>query len=112
MHVTYFQRKPRQHANFSIERVFEGVRYELAGKIETSVCMAPAHSSGLLRRVWIAWHARRHQGEINHVTGDTNFAALGLDGKRTILTNHDCGYILKSSGVKRWLLGLFWLKLP
>ena len=112
MQVTYYQRKPRAQGNFSIERVFEVVRGELDGRIDARVCVAPCCSSGVLRRAWIAWHARRHQAEINHVTGDTNFTALTLDGKRTILTNHDCAYIVHSSGLRRWLLGLIWLKLP
>ncbi len=112
MQVTYFQRKPRSSGNFSIELVFEGIRRELAGQIDVQLCVAPVHSNGLLQRLWIAWHARRHQGDINHVTGDTNFTALTLDGKRTILTNHDCGYIVHKTGLKRWLLRLLWLKLP
>lgn len=113
MQVTFFQRKPRPRANnFSIERMFAGVRRELAAHIEARVCVAPAYSNGVLRRVWIAWHARRNQGQINHVTGDTNFTALALQGKRTVLTNLDCGYIVWKRGLRRWLLALFWLKLP
>jgi glycosyltransferase involved in cell wall biosynthesis len=111
--VTYFQRKPRpQASNFSIERVFERVRHELAEHIEARVCVAPAYSNGLLRRAWIAWHARRYKGQVNHVTGDTNFTALALPGKRTILTNHDCGYLLRTRGLRRWLLKWIWLTLP
>jgi glycosyltransferase involved in cell wall biosynthesis len=112
LQVTYFHRKPRPDANFSIEGVFDGVRRELAGQIDSRVCVAPCLSNGVLRRLWIAWHARRHQGEINHVTGDTNFTAILLDGKRTILTNHDCGYLRHSRGWRRWLLRKFWLELP
>ena len=81
MQVTYFHRKPRQNANFSIEGVFEGVRRELDGQIDSRVCVAPCLSNGILRRLWIVLHARRHQGEINHVTGDTNFTAILLDGQ-------------------------------
>lgn len=112
MHVTYFQRKPRGHSNYSVERVFDGVRRELSDRVTAAVCIAPRHSTGLLNRVQIAWHARHHQGDVNHVTGDTNFTALGLDGRRTILTNLDCGYITSSRGLRRWLLGLMWLQLP
>jgi glycosyltransferase involved in cell wall biosynthesis len=112
MQVTYFHRKPRPNANFSIEGVFEGVRRELAGQIDARVCVAPCLSNGVLRRLWIAWHARRHQGEINHVTGDTNFTAILLDGQRTVLTNHDCGYLHYSRGWRRWLLRKFWLEFP
>jgi glycosyltransferase involved in cell wall biosynthesis len=112
MQVTYFHRKPRPDANFSIEGVFEGVRRELSGRVDARVCVAPCLSNGVLRRLWIAWHARSRQGEINHVTGDTNFTAILLDGSRTILTNHDCGYLRHSRGWRRWLLRRFWLELP
>jgi glycosyltransferase involved in cell wall biosynthesis len=112
MQVTYFQRKPRRNANFSIEGVFDGVRRELAGEIDARVCIAPCLSNGVLRRLWITWHARRHQGEINHVTGDTNFVAILLDGRRTVLTNHDCGYLYRAPGLRRWLLRKFWLEIP
>jgi glycosyltransferase involved in cell wall biosynthesis len=112
LQVTYFHRKRRPNANFSIELVFEGVRRSLAERIDAHVCVAPCCSNGFLRRLWIAWHARRNQGEVNHVTGDTNFTALSLDGSRTILTNHDCGYVVRTSGLRRWLYLMFWLKLP
>lgn len=112
MKVTYFHRKPRPNANFSIELVFENVRRDLAGKIDARVCIAPCYSNGALRRLWIAWHARRRQGEVNHVTGDTNFTALLLDGRRTVLTNHDCGYITNNRGLRRWLLKKIWLDWP
>lgn len=110
--VTFFQRKPRRNANYSIERVFDGVRRELAGQIDAEVCVAPVCSDGLFARARIAWHARRRQGQVNHVTGDTNFTALALCGKRTVLTNLDCGYIVRTRGLRRWLLRLLWLKLP
>jgi glycosyltransferase involved in cell wall biosynthesis len=113
MQVTYFQRKPRPRANnFSIERVFEGVRRELPAHVDARLCVAPFYSNGLLRRISIAWHARRHKGQINHVTGDTNFTALALPGRRTILTNHDCGYLVRTRGLRHWLLKWIWLTLP
>lgn len=112
MKVAYFHRKPRPNANFSIELVFENVRRDLAGQIEPAICIAPCESNGLFRRLWIAWHARRRQGDVNHVTGDTNFTALALDGGRTVLTNHDCGYVTRTRGFRRWLLKRYWLELP
>jgi glycosyltransferase involved in cell wall biosynthesis len=110
--VTYFHRKSRPNANFSIELVFENIRRELAGRIDAQVCVAPCYSNGLVRRLRIALHARRRQGQLNHVTGDTNFIALALDGRRTILTNHDCGYIARTRGLRRWLLKKLWLDWP
>lgn len=98
--------------NYSIENVFEPLRRELHASVESRVIVAPAFSNGLLKRMRIAFHAWCHQGDINHVTGDINFIALAMDGKRTILTNHDCGCILRSKGLKRWLMRMIWLKLP
>jgi glycosyltransferase involved in cell wall biosynthesis len=110
--VTYFHRKPRPNANYSIELVFENLRRELAGQIDAEICVAPCRSNGLLRRLWIVWHAGRHQGELNHVTGDTNFTALGLDRRRTILTSHDCGFVKRTRGWRRRILKKFWLDMP
>jgi glycosyltransferase involved in cell wall biosynthesis len=110
--VVYFQRRPRRNANFSIEFVFDTLRRELGDHINAKICIAPSTSNGLLRRLGIVWHARRHQGQINHVTGDTNFTGLLLDPARTILTNHDCGYLRRTHGVRRWLLKKFWLDWP
>ena len=76
------------------------------------MCVAPCCSNGVLRRLWIAWHARNRQGEVNHVTGDTNFTALLLDGRRTVLTNHDCGYLNRGHGLRRLLLKKIWLDWP
>jgi glycosyltransferase involved in cell wall biosynthesis len=112
MQVTYFHRKPRPNANFSIELVFNNVRRDLAGRVDAQVCVAPCFSNGLVRRLWIMWDARRRQGEINHVTGDTNFTALWLDGRRTVLTNHDCGFVTRKRGLRRAVLKKFWLDWP
>jgi glycosyltransferase involved in cell wall biosynthesis len=112
MQVTYFHRRPRPNANYSIEQAFENVRQELAGRVEARVCEAPCISNGIIRRLRIAWHARSRQGEINHVTGDTNFTALSLDGRRTVLTNHDCGYLARTRGLRRQILKTFWLDWP
>jgi glycosyltransferase involved in cell wall biosynthesis len=92
--------------------VFENARKFLRTRIHADIVQAPCYSNGVLRRLWIVDHARRRQGAINHVTGDTNFTALGLDGRRTVLTNHDCGFVIRSRGIKRWILKKFWLDWP
>jgi glycosyltransferase involved in cell wall biosynthesis len=112
MQVTYFHRKPRPDANFSIELIFENVRRELAGHIDARICVAPCYSNGLFRRLWIAGHGRRHQGELNHVTGDIHFLALSLDPRRTVLTIHDCHALTRLSGWKRRVLKRYWFDLP
>jgi hypothetical protein len=103
--VTYFHRKKRANANFSIEFIFEEMRKQLADKIDGRVHFAPFFSNGLVRRLAIAFDARRHQGQINHVTGDINFATLLLDPRRTILTSHDCSFLARTKGIVETLLG-------
>lgn len=72
----------------------------------------PHHSKGLFPRIANAWNARRNQSGINHVTGDVNFLAIGLNRKKTILTHHDASFLHRTSGIKKAILRLFWLQLP
>ncbi len=112
MQVTYFQRKRRPNANFSLEFIFESVRRKLEGKIEAQVHLAPVLSNGVIRRLWIGIDAMLHQGQINHVTGDINFIVPFLSRKRTIATILDCGFLKRTRGLRRSLLKLFWLDFP
>lgn len=111
-HVTFFQRKPRATGNFSLEFIAEDLRARLAGQINARVRVAPFFSNGIVRRVGIIVDARLHRGLINHVTGDINFATIGLGRRGTILTVPDCGSILQSQGWRRELLRVFWLSIP
>ena len=58
--------------------------------------------------VWAAWH----QGDINHVTGDVNFLGLFMHKRRTILTILDSASMARLTGLRRWLYGLIWLRMP
>lgn len=110
--VTYLQRKPRRDSNFSVEFIFDDVRSRLSGEIDATVRVAPFYSKGLLRRLGIMLAARLHQGQVNHVTGDINFAAMALTRRKTVITIHDCGSILRSRGWRREVRRLLWLSLP
>ncbi len=112
MQVTYFQRRRRPNANFSLEFIFQSLRHHLNDKIQSRTCIAPVYSNGVFRRIWIGVHAMFHQGEINHVTGDINFVALFLSRVRTIVTILDCGFVHRTSGIRRVLIQKIWLSLP
>jgi glycosyltransferase involved in cell wall biosynthesis len=109
--VTFFSRMPRD-ANFSLEFIFDDVRARLSDEIEATVHVAPFSSYGVLRRLGIILDARLHQGPVNHVTGDIHFVAIGLAKRKTILTVHDCGVVLRSHGWRRAILRIFWYALP
>jgi glycosyltransferase involved in cell wall biosynthesis len=51
-------------------------------------------------------------GDVTHVTGDCGYLVLALRSRRTVLTVLDCGTYRRSSGVRRWLYGVLWIKWP
>jgi glycosyltransferase involved in cell wall biosynthesis len=107
--VTYFYREPRK-TGLSIEGIFHSVEACLKDRIEISDFYCDAN----LSRLQNIREARKHAGEINHITGDVNFLAMGLRGKKTILTVHDLGYYENPvhSKVKKAFYELFWFTLP
>ena len=109
--VVMFHRKPTQHV-FSIEQVFELVRSQLPDRFEPVVAVSSHPSRGILPRVRSIREARGRQGDVNHVVGDVNFLALGLDGARTVLTVHDCEFLERAGRLKSWIYRWVWLRLP
>ncbi|HMP06364.1 MAG TPA: glycosyltransferase, partial [Lacipirellulaceae bacterium] len=115
LRVVHFQRRPCVGLH-SIEMLFDALRgalaAEAAGRAAVEKAVAPEYSQGLRPRLAnVRWAAAR-QGDVNHVTGDVHFLALGLDGPRTVLTVHDCYALERLRGVRRWLLKRYWFDLP
>lgn len=109
--VTHFLRAPGPH-NFSIERLHEDVRRHLPGDIAVTVATNRFPSRGVIARLRDAWAARRRQGQVNHVTGDTHYLACFLDRRRTVLTIHDCTLLETATGLRRLALWFLWYWLP
>ena len=111
MTVHYFTRKPRR-GNYSIERIFSDVVPALPAPLKGVIIEMPVESSGIWNRLkMMLWSAGR-QGDINHITGDIHFVDLLMKSQKTILTIHDCGFVEKAGGVKRWLLKKLWMEWP
>lgn len=110
--VFHYQRKRWPGGNHSIETLFEKLRLRLAGEADLRVRVAPVRSKGLLRRIMILFDVWRLRGESIHVTGDINFAVLGTRYRTSILTIHDCGFVHRTSGIRRWILRKLWLEWP
>jgi glycosyltransferase involved in cell wall biosynthesis len=112
--VRLFFRRARANGNTSIEDSFSEMM--AAFPTDSDFTLAPFKSSfysnGLLPRLRAILEVRRNQAEINHITGDTNFLALGLPRRATILTIHDCGLLDGKNWIAKWVLKQFWLKLP
>ena len=110
MEVVYFHRAKGQ--GVSIERLFDHIRLALPEDVAIKVKYLPSggtHPLNLLRNIWFAF---RHQGEVNHITGDCHYIALAMNPRRTVLTIHDCGHLRSFNGVKKWLYKTIWFDLP
>lgn len=80
------------------------------GKVKKEEFESP--SKGLFDRLKIVKQAWESKSEIYHITGDVNFAAFGLIGKKSVLTIHDLIFYHKAGGIRKIILGFFWLKAP
>ena len=105
--------RPASRQLFSIERVFEIVRAAMPQQLNITVTQwSPDTAKGLLGMLKAAWEARKHQGDITHITGDAHYLAWFLDPRRTILTVHDLRYFHRLKGLRRWLYWLLWFRIP
>ncbi len=107
--VTYINREHRK-TNYSIEGIFDSVKAVLKDKIEIHNYYADPTISRLKNIIKV----KQKAGAINHITGDVNFLALGLGGKKNVITIHDLGYYENPvhSIVIKTIYRLFWLYLP
>jgi glycosyltransferase involved in cell wall biosynthesis len=109
--LVMFERKPTPHV-FSIEQVFEVVRAELPDRFDVRVAVSSWRSTGVIPRVRSVLEARGRQGDVNHVVGDVNYLDLLLRRDRTVVTIHDCEFLVRASAPKRWIYRWIWLRLP
>lgn len=108
-----FFRRPVVGDHFSIERLFDAIAKSLpAEQFEVHRLVCPFESKGILRRLALTIWAALHQGDINHITGDVNFLGLLMCKARTVLTIHDSASMARLTGLRRWLYGMIWLRLP
>ena len=108
--ITYFYREPRK-TGVSIEGIFKLVRECLKDKAD----ITEFYCDKDLSRFKNTLAAGKHSGKINHITGDVNFLAIALRGKKNILTIHDLGHYetLKNRNYLHFFIyKLFWYSLP
>jgi glycosyltransferase involved in cell wall biosynthesis len=110
--VAFFHRKPRPLGNFSIESYFELIRTNLPYPFIPKYVEMPFESNGLWRRLANTIYSMFKQGDINHVTGDINYVTFLLNPRKTIVTIHDCGPLKTTTGLKRKIIQIIWLKIP
>lgn len=96
---------------FSIENVFHNVKLGLKATYR-SVEIEDYYWNSDYSFIKNIYLIRSKNVQIYHITGDINYVALFLLDKRVVSTIHDLGSYLKYTGVKKWIYGLFWVKLP
>jgi len=99
---------------FSIENIFD----QLAGQIGISPtyeiekaylpCRGLSIRSILQNRKFI----KGLDADVFHITGDVHYTALFLPRRKTILTVHDCVFMYRNKGIKRWMLQQWLLRWP
>ncbi len=112
MKVKYFQRKPIPNFHFSVENIFHDVRETMPKEVEMEVHVVKHFSRGLMNRIKILLEVWRAQTEVNHITGDIDFAGILVAKKRTIQTILDLYFLKSATGPKFHLLKFFWVTLP
>jgi glycosyltransferase involved in cell wall biosynthesis len=107
MKIVYVMR-PQKANRHSIETVFGNIIPHLPGQIETLTYVCPGSES-----IFQTWRElRRLNADLYHITGDVNFHAIGLLGRKVVLTVHDLGHFKNLKGYKKFLYGLFWFRIP
>jgi len=108
--VSYFFRKPEPRFH-SLESLFATV---IAAQPATvgAVSLAMPLAGASWRSLWCnSLFARRHQQDVNHITGHINYIALAL-GRPTVLTIPDIQSSLQGRPVRDFWIKLLWFWLP
>lgn len=96
----------------SIERLFADIRKAMPDGVECVAHVCPHFSKGIVPRIKNMLDARKHQADVNHITGDSHYLALALDARRTLLTIHDCASLERLRGIRRLVFKWLWYDWP
>jgi len=112
MKVTLFQRNCPK--GFSIENITNNIANSLPKKVDVNIYTTKYPNKGILNRIKSAIEVIKHQGGINHITGDAHFLTYFLKNRKTILTIHDCEKLMSSDYgfIKKIIYKFFWFALP
>lgn len=108
MKVVIFLRKKRSGAN-SIEEIF----YSLQRYMDNNVKLIELPYSGAspINIIKNIIFAKKHKGDVNHISGEVHYIAIGT-GKKTLITIHDVKSITKGNFLKKQIKMLIWFKIP
>ncbi len=108
--VTFFYRSPRK-TGLSIEGIFSLVSDCLKDKVIVKSFYCDSAQSNVANTI----EAGKHTSDVNHITGDVHYLAIGFKKGKNILTIHDLGHysnLRKKSFIRFQFFKWFWYKLP
>jgi glycosyltransferase involved in cell wall biosynthesis len=97
---------------FSIERVFSQLSSIFAKQLQLKSVQVPFNRLAPYQMLKNLLAVRKATADIYHITGDIHYVALGLPGRRTVLTIHDCVFMYRAKGLKRIFFHWMYLRLP
>jgi glycosyltransferase involved in cell wall biosynthesis len=110
--ILLFFRKPNREKGNSIEQLFD---YYLQVSNNIKRIELPNYIHSLKDFFYNLYFFYVNQTEINHITGDCYYLALGLKSKnKLIITYHDCVILenSKCNKLKYYFFYVFWFKIP
>lgn len=110
ININFFFRKSSENFH-SIEELFFNIQSAFPDYIHFENIFLPFHS-GFWGRIKNIFFVKKHLAQINHISGDINYIALGMPKKNTLLTIHDIGTFLNYSFLKSKIIRLLWFKIP
>lgn len=98
----------------SIENLFMPIMQAInnRGAYPSAKIELPYLSKGFWPRIKNTLYLLKFNRKTVHITGDVYYAVLGAWFSKRIITYHDLSFLERSSGIKRKLLELFWVKWP
>ncbi len=115
--LCYFYRHP-DPIYFSVEKLFTELGRQIAKKYDKEFIVEQRtlpYSSNWKRLIPNIDFAKRHQQEINHITGDVHYALMRFSKSNiNVLTIHDCVMLHRYSkrNPRYWIMKWLWYDLP
>lgn len=108
MRIVIFIRKKRPEAN-SIEEIFYLLIKKMGPDVElVELPYGGANITSIVKNIIFA---RKHRGDVNHISGEVHYIALGT-GRNTLITVHDVQSIIRGGCIERIIKKWLWFKLP
>jgi glycosyltransferase involved in cell wall biosynthesis len=113
LNVIFFQRRPRKGFSFSLEFIFDDIREKLSDKINSKLYISKCYNDGYYSKFINLIQATFRQGsDVNHITGEIHFLNLLMSKNRVILTIHDCGMMIRKTGIAKKVVKWLYLTAP